>query len=69
MLANMDITPDWGAGNETKLNKNRRPRALVSGDTKYIWPYREAISIIQRNKHGYEGAAGQEAVRPFEQVQ
>lgn len=68
-LDDMDITPDWGAGNETKLNKNRRPMALVSGDTKYIWPYREAISIIQRNKHGYEGAVGKEVVRPFEQVQ
>lgn len=68
-LDDMDITPDWGAGNETKLNKNRWSRALVSGDTKYIWPYREAISTIQRNEHAYEGAAGKEVARPLEQIQ
>ena len=68
-LSEMDITPDWGAGNKTKLNKNGRSRALVTGETKYLWPYREAISMIKRNRHGYEGVLGKEVVRPLEQVQ
>ena len=68
-LGSLDVSPDWGAGNEEKTNKIGRAKALLGGDTKYTWKWEEAISIIQKNKHGYESAPGKQVVLPLEQIQ
>ncbi|PYH92185.1 hypothetical protein BO71DRAFT_432145 [Aspergillus ellipticus CBS 707.79] len=69
-----DIEPDWGAGDDTALlGQGTRAKAIVYGDTKYLWPYQQAVKMIQENPDGSyledEAIRYKYLVQPFEQVQ
>lgn len=68
-LEDLDVFPDWGAGNEMKTNKQGRAKALLGGDTKYTWKWEDAVSIIKRSRDGYEDAPGRQVILPLEQIQ
>jgi hypothetical protein len=64
----------WAAGNEAKLKENpsltvQRPVPLVLGDTKYGWPYEEAIAVITSHPDGYDEATNLDNIKPLEQIQ
>ncbi|PYH46380.1 uncharacterized protein BP01DRAFT_390668 [Aspergillus saccharolyticus JOP 1030-1] len=67
-----DIFPDWGAGDDSKPpGQRKRTKALVCGDTKYLWSHEDAIKLLQMGPANSTLNAKDKMslMNPFEQVQ